>query len=448
MLSLSHKLVSAIALVFTLIALLVAFAASSSSVTHADGPLPGFPPEDPARGLVYRGLEVDSTGLCTNLYRVVGTSICTHGPDPAPLGSNVQNPVSTVPNVPTPLERDIVCDGDGTSGNRVQAIYAVAPGKTNRYSTVVATIRSRAADADAIFQASAQETGGSRHIRFVTDSSCAISVLNVTLQTSSGDDNYSNTVQELQALGYNASNRKYAVFVDNNIYCGIGSLWDNDSVSSSNPNNFGSSYATVHTGCWLDSGTDGQPIAHELMHNLGGVQHSAPHSTNRQNSSDGNTWHCADESDRMCYVDASGVTMTQVCVSSHDRLFDCNHDDYYSTNPGASTYLATHWNTANNQFLIAGTALGVPSLISPASSAVLATRTPAFDWSDVSGATSYRLRVRQGSTTGTLVVSVSPSASTYATTTSLATGVYYWRVAACNSGGCGAFTTWRSFTLQ
>jgi hypothetical protein len=99
------------------------------------------------------------------------------------------------------------------------------------------------------------------------------------------------------------------------------------------------------------------------MHTLGGVQYTAP------NTSGGG--HCIDENDRMCYADgpnmaaANGKAMIYLCPTTHERLFDCNHDDYFTTAPVSGSYLATHWNTANSSFLISGDSSGTAPPPSP-----------------------------------------------------------------------------------
>jgi hypothetical protein len=45
--------------------------------------------------------------------------------------------------------------------------------------------------------------------------------------------------------------------------------------------------------------------------------------------------------------------MRQVCGPSHERLLDCNHDDYFHTNPSRSSYLGSRWNVARSSFLTA-----------------------------------------------------------------------------------------------
>jgi hypothetical protein len=56
----------------------------------------------------------------------------------------------------------------------------------------------------------------------------------------------------------------------------------------------------------------------------------------------------------MCYDDGSGKVMKQICPTSHENVFDCNHDDYFfAGSPPSGNYLATHWNVANNVFLAA-----------------------------------------------------------------------------------------------
>jgi hypothetical protein len=54
----------------------------------------------------------------------------------------------------------------------------------------------------------------------------------------------------------------------------------------------------------------------------------------------------------MCYADGTPKSLVFACSSVYERLLDCGHDDYFSTNPPAGSYLATHWNTARNAFLV------------------------------------------------------------------------------------------------
>jgi len=317
-------------------ALCGAFAYGAAAHSSAGAPI-AIPANQPDKGLVYDGLDA-ATQLCGFFLKVRGEHLCSHGPDAPPRGYAVANDVA--PAVTTAATPGILCDGDGVSGKRVQVMYLRASDQPDRFATYLDSIRSWAAGADTIFNASAAETGGYRRIRFVTDPACDLSVLNVVVSPT-GDDSFSSMTSELSALGYGRSDRKYLVFADANVYCGIGSMWLDDSAGAANLNNQNTSYARVDAGCW-----GGATAAHELMHNLGGVQNTAP------NSSLGG--HCTDEWDRMCYSDSPNYpAMRTLCTdTNHDNRFDCNHDDYYNTAPAPGSYLATHWDTTNSGWLI------------------------------------------------------------------------------------------------
>ncbi len=300
--------------------------------------------DNPARGVVFADLDRGvSDGPCVRLLKVRGPagSICTHGPDPAPAGVDVRAARSTedLTTATAATTAGVPCYGDGTSGRRVQAVYARASDKPDRYGDVVGLIRQWAATTDRTFADSAAETGGTRHVRWVTDAACNLVVERVQLSPT-GDDSFSATSAELQSLGFDRTDRKYLLWVDANVYCGIAGIWSDDRMTLDNANNGGPSFARVDTGCW---GQANSVEAHELMHNLGGVQLSAPHTTGG--------WHCTDGYDRMCYADSSDVTVTHLCGEASARLFDCNHDDYFHTAPAAGSYLASHWNSAESGFL-------------------------------------------------------------------------------------------------
>lgn len=315
-----------------------------------------------ARGLVLKGLRrVDRKHPCRTGY-VVETedgrkNACTHGPDPAPEGVDVRV-------VPTTAEladatdlyatetgaSALPCYGDGVTGQRVQAVYARAADVPDRFGEVAGLIPQWAARVDAVFAQSARETGGDRHVRFATNPDCTLNIANVQL-SSTGDDSLNDTIRELSAQGFNRTDRKYLIWADAGRYCGIGEVKNDDRADAGNQNNFGPSFARVDASCW---GRHESVEAHELMHNLGGIQLSAPHSTGG--------WHCRDENDRMCLAETSAVSLTYSCDALHEAVFDCGHDDYFSTAPPAGSYLAAHWNTANSSFLSAALPEGCTSM--------------------------------------------------------------------------------------
>ena len=236
------------------------------------------------------------------------------------------------------------CTGDGTDGPRVQAVYAVASDRTDRFADIAPLIATWAGQMDAVVNHSASETGGERHIRFVTTPGCVLDVAHVVLSPT-GDDSLSNTITEMRASGLGRADRKYVIWADATVYCGIGQVGGGDTASVTNSANAGPHYARVDSGCWAR--TDHLSEVHELMHTLGAVQNSAPHSTGG--------FHCTDESDLMCYRDsASAPANTYPCASAHEWLLDCNHDDYFHTAPAAGSYLDTHWNVATSVYLVGG----------------------------------------------------------------------------------------------
>ncbi|WP_278251536.1 RICIN domain-containing protein [Streptomyces griseocarneus] len=349
-------------------------------------PLTKTPKADTGRGLVYKGLDPAPKGdPCVGVYRVSDARLCTHGPDAPPKGIDITKdtpPVAKAASAPdlkgdgkqapaaaealqgstaaldartgsvaaggpapaapgAPGGSKTVCEGDGSTGNRVQVLYVHGPGR-DRFGQYAASFKQWAAETDVIYNASAKETGGERHVRYVTEADCSPSVLNVEIPDGSLAE-FGATNNALAAKGFNRRDRKYMIFADAQVYCGIGTFNGDERPGADNLSNFGPSYGRTDNGCW-----GGSTPAHELGHNLGAVNNSAPHTSKAA--------HCVDEWDIMCYSDAPYYpAMQTICPDrSNDERLDCGHDDYFHTNPRPGSYLATHWNIANNRFLIAG----------------------------------------------------------------------------------------------
>ena len=328
---------------------------------------PERPLKDPARGLVYPGLvRAHGGGPCKTAFELrlpQGRLGCTHGPDAAPPGRDVRSlrPLADLaaatavtaaetgaPAAPVP------CLGDGVAGNRVQAVYAYPTHGVDAYEEIAPFIRLWAGVVDRAVNDSAAATGGVRHVRFVTGPDCALDVAKVELSPA-GIASLSGTAAELAAQGLDRPDRKYLVWVDAYVFCGVATVKPDDSPSQGNANNGDGQpgmVARVDRGCW--GGVNPSIEAHELVHLLGGAQPSAPNANDN--------FHCTDDADLLCYDDdgvldglvwAQGrqVPIRSVCDADHERLLDCGHDDYFHTDPPPGSYLATHWNLASSSFL-------------------------------------------------------------------------------------------------
>jgi hypothetical protein len=333
---------------------------------------------DPAMTL---GLQPSSaSGPCAGsgyeLQLTGGGTACTHGPDPVPDGIDLASP-RTIGQLRTDLVTtdrvmpglvaestagsvqavaaagSIPCVGYGSAGPRVQAIYAHLDTATSRYAEVAPLIRGWARQTDDIFDASAGQTAGSRHLRWVHNAQCTLAVAELALSETAAVD-INRMMDELVAAGYSRSDRRYLVWFDTNVLCGIAVNVPDDRPGQDNPNNASlpglSHFGRVDTPCWGVPAPDNQVEAHEIMHTLGAVQYSSP---NTSSVSPYEIYgHCTDDYETMCYDDGTPKPIRHVCPASNERFFDCHHDDYFHTNPSAGNYLATHWNSAMSRFLV------------------------------------------------------------------------------------------------
>lgn len=113
---------------------------------------------------------------------------------------------------------------------------------------------------------------------------------------------------------------------------GQGDWHSNDIASDTNPNNYGGLVAVQYS-----DAPSWKIVTHEVMHTMGAVQNSAPHSDKNA--------HCTQGLDVMC-------TGKQL-LTCQNLVLDCKNDDYFTPTSTTSSYLATHWNVGSrrNRFL-------------------------------------------------------------------------------------------------
>jgi hypothetical protein len=228
--------------------------------------------------------------------------------------------------------------------HRVQALYVLRAGQPDDLAARRPLILNDLATVDDIFSVSAGKTGGDVRVRWVhepaPDGSCVPTITTVTIPAdSAADPSYAVSIS-----GYARPDRKYLLLTETPFPCS-GTLYFGDQYPNADHRdpavNTGENrpgYSMLAPQC-----LGGDIVAHELAHNLGAVQSTAPSTTG--------AGHCTDEQDLMCYTDESGAPMREVCGPEYASLLDCNHDDYFHTNPPPGSYLDTSWNLARSQYL-------------------------------------------------------------------------------------------------
>lgn len=267
-----------------------------------------------------------------------GTSVLTHGGDPAPA---LEDPLSAAA---APPPAPVVCVGDPESEPHGHVLYTRPPDKPSRLDDLAPSLRQIVLDANGVLRADSAARGAPMTYRM----RCAqgeIEVTEVVLLTGSADDTFSTMMNELRLQGYDSALAKYWIWHDDDIDCGcagIGTLSLDERRSSTNANGAGPSYGANFG--YL--GASGAYVSmHENGHNLGAVQDAAPHSSG--------AGHCNDGLDIMCYGDGGPTSAYSGGRCTDRRHFDCGHDTYFDPRPTNGEWLATRWNLGSplNRFL-------------------------------------------------------------------------------------------------
>lgn len=310
-------------------ALVLAMGIAVASTQHVSSPVAGA------------GRAVTMSSICPWFSVAIPQlpRACSHSDIASPVESEARRAGASGADA-APLR--LLCSDGLASGPRIQVVYAHFGSSPDRLRSMRRSINNIVARANGVFVSSARVQHGYRALR-VVQSRCGVpAITDVTLPPAARAD-FDVTIAALIAQGLNRPDRKYLVFTDATDFCGIGSVYNDDSPGADNLNNGGQSYARVdrRRGCW-----SGVIAAHEITHMLGAVQLSAPDSTDRN--------HCTDGFDVMCYRDGSPQArrLTDArCPARYEALLDCGANDYFSVHPRAGSYLATHWNVARSSYL-------------------------------------------------------------------------------------------------
>ncbi len=321
-----------------LVAAILVPAVASGAPSHA-------PPEGPA-------------AVCGDLLPVEASHFCTHGGDPVP---HLPTGIARIASAAAPTMAR--CPGNGRGGKRIRVFYGYPDGTTNDVKTARPQIQEALAYADANLDAQTPGVDG-QHYRFWCKKASHPVISPLRLVAIGADNAFSvgdvaTSLQQQIALGlgpvdYTNGRFDMVVFVDHlsgvSAPAGQATLWMDDGADpATNRNNQNwAKFAMVTFG--YQPLTEAYIAQHEIGHNLGAVQDSAPHSSG--------AGHCFETADIMCYDDggpyfSGGGSLVNRCPAMPDGQspWDCGNDDWYAAAPAPGTYLETHWNVADSGWL-------------------------------------------------------------------------------------------------
>jgi hypothetical protein len=242
-------------------------------------------------------------------------------------------------------------------GPRIKVVYAYPYDQPNRFDQYKDMIQ---ADVGSVAQWVATSSGGLRTVRFDTGTNCGAGYVDVAVvrlpRTLDAYDTplRPNLVMQDVDAGLSGMGGVYDTLVyADGLYAGDGvvgsaQLPEDDSPGAGNNSNLGGATAMI----WGDGGSNFiddrlTTFLHEVSHNLGAVQYSAPNSTG--------AGHCNQMYDVMCYPDGgptgTPAYLTFACGATPLLPYECGGDDYFNPSPASGTYLATHWNVHNSVFM-------------------------------------------------------------------------------------------------
>ncbi len=341
-----------------------------------------------------------------------GRSHTIHGLDAPPASASSFAPTSQAA-VNGADASDITCTAPPSP--HYVLVYARPGDVADRYATIAPLLRNEIYKLSAFVDAESRsiDPGAGRRLPLRCEGGTPVVRQAALPGISSGAASFATIVDALRAQGYEFNGdgsgaERYIVYYDSpspSGAAGTGHVFTTDSSAGArNQNNKGGLYAVEYRFEQGGGVPHWEVLIHEVLHTMGGVVQSAPHSTS--------AGHCTDGQDVMCYDDGSGSGFTGGACAT--KVLDCNRDDYFNPAPAPGSFLATSWNAgaSYNRWLVEHAGGALPSATGGLTQTGASSSAVAISWTASKGAGSYVVSVREPGGAWRTVVTTSRTSAT------------------------------------